>query len=78
MSDAFPGAGYSYIQKNCGDEIRIDVPPSVGLSKRELFAAMAMHGFIGHFWMDTNPVNTGIAQKSIELADALLKALEEK
>jgi hypothetical protein len=44
-----------------------------GLTKRELFAAMAMQGLCatwdGH--------NYGLAERSVQLADALLAALKE-
>ena len=55
--------------------------PSVGLSKREHFAAMAMQGFLSN--RIEVPSTEGkklvdfIAKCSIDYADALLKALEE-
>ena len=48
--------------------------PSVGLSKREHFAAMAMQGFLSN--RIEVPSTKFIAKCSIDYADALLKALE--
>lgn len=57
----------------------IDDVISIGLTKRELFAAMAMQGYMasvgvvgGHM-----PRDEDIARYSVEAADALLAALEE-
>lgn len=61
----------------------LDPAPEGGLTKREVFAALAMHG------MTTGVISyqrewTGqmtpafIAEQSVKIADGLIKALEEK
>jgi hypothetical protein len=47
------------------------------LTKREQFAAMAMQGMLSAITVDASRINPDtVAKNSIELADALLKALE--
>ncbi len=49
-----------------------------GLTKRELFAAMAMQGFLTHYG-DTGRLDPrAVVTISVGYADALLAALEEK
>ena len=54
---------------------------SYGLTKRELFAAMAMQALLGSrfTWPDGRPVNTGEvrARWAVQAADALIAALNE-
>lgn len=53
-----------------------DAKPEYGLTKRELFAAMAMHGYIASFAGGASvaiPKMTG--KKAVEYADELIKAL---
>lgn len=47
---------------------------TIGLSKREYFAAMAMQGIITHTTMSPDLKNA--AERAVYAADALLKALE--
>lgn len=51
-----------------------------GLTKRELFAAMAMTGMIGkqHGHVDGQGDDTQCAELSVAFADALIKELERK
>lgn len=52
-----------------------------GLTKREYFAAMAMQGLIAHncaHFKDEDLHETGIAKRSVKLADALIKTLNEQ
>lgn len=53
------------------------IPP--GLTKRELFAAMAMQGLCLKANVDyqCGPGNDPIAKRAVTIADALLKALEQ-
>lgn len=48
-----------------------------GLSKRELFAAMAMQGRFGHINPYENGAVTRLAEQSVAVADALLLALRD-
>ena len=50
-----------------------------GLTKRELFAAMAMQGYLASVGVVGGPVprDEDIARYSVDTADALLAALEE-
>lgn len=48
---------------------------SNGLTKRELFAAMALQGFLSN--IDGLYSSNDIVDDSIQIADKLLKALEE-
>jgi hypothetical protein len=53
------------------------VPDFTGLTKRELFAAMAMQGMCSN--MDNANLQnspTNVVMESVQFADALLKALE--
>ena len=52
-------------------------PPEGGLTKREMFAAMAMQGHIACQQPGYEGEASFIARLSVEHADALLKALEE-
>lgn len=54
----------------------IQIGGSVGLTKRELFAAMAMQGFCSSDKYSSTPDEI-VADMSKRLADALLAALEE-
>jgi hypothetical protein len=53
-----------------------------GLTKRELFAVMAMQGIVSargtHGHLDGDGDSTEFAKLSVEFADALIEALEEK
>jgi hypothetical protein len=53
------------------------VQPSFGLTKRELFAAMAMQGFCANVKASTQWDGETRAQKAVRQADALLDALGE-
>lgn len=55
-------------------------PPvtAAGLTKREHFAAMAMQGIIGSGNLIGDPDKEALAIHSVEYADALLAALEQK
>lgn len=69
---AFPEPFSTYNPKDGGIEHR-----SVsGLTKREYFAAMAMQGLLA--CPDVNGSQSELAIDSIDFADALLSALEEK
>jgi hypothetical protein len=57
------------VSGDLGDAIEDD---REGLSKRELFAAMAMQGILVN-----NTGDSGIAEVAVEQADALLKQLEK-
>ena len=64
-----------------GDAGAISALAQVGLTKRELFAAIAMHGLLGHINLYTGR-NTGelmqfCLEASIEVADGLLTELEK-
>jgi hypothetical protein len=64
------GFAYAYpITDGCGDVL------SYGLTKRELFAAMAMQGLIADH--ENNAPHDVFAEVSVEMADALLKELEK-
>lgn len=54
--------------------------PVGGLTKRELFAAMAMHGLLSYPWPDLSPVNeeTKLPQRALYYADALIAELDKK
>jgi hypothetical protein len=57
------------------------VGDDMGLTKRELFAAMAMQGWLASFGADAEITPTGkvqVAELAVELSDALLAALEKK
>lgn len=69
---ALPCLGYSY---SAAGGITADPCIYDGLSKRELFAAMAMQGLLANS-MDVTPEI--FAQSSVRLADALLAELEKK
>ncbi|HTH08457.1 MAG TPA: hypothetical protein VMA55_02730 [Acidovorax sp.] len=61
--------------KRPGDRLAFPAPyEPYGLTKRELFAAMAMQGMCanGEYWLATGEQ---IARYSLEVADALLAAL---
>lgn len=49
----------------------------IGLTKRELLAAMAMQGWLSSFGDDTIANPNAVAEFSVKCADALLKALEK-
>lgn len=49
-----------------------------GLTKRELFAAMAMQGLIGDYGTWDVTGNTTCGEVAVKLADALIAALEAK
>jgi hypothetical protein len=49
--------------------------PESGLTKRELFAAMAMQSLAGHYTQGGNFFESMIAEGSVKIADALLKEL---
>lgn len=49
-----------------------------GLTKREYFAAMALQGFLSSYAGATaDPKKEHVSAKSVEYADALIKALNE-
>jgi hypothetical protein len=50
----------------------------IGLTKRELFAAMAMQGIIGNPGTNGFGIYAAVAESAVEQADALLAALEGK
>ncbi len=50
--------------------------PAELFTKRERFAAMAMQGYLANPELHSNP-NGGVANASVQAADALLLALEE-
>jgi len=75
-SPAFPCTGYSIP----GDETipTVYVPGSIGLTKRELIAAIALQGFCSLSIADTTEMNASpksIARWSVAHADALLAEL---
>jgi len=49
-----------------------------GLTKREHFAAMAMQGWLSSFDAGEEVVPSSLAEFSVEIADALLAALEKQ
>ncbi len=51
------------------------LPAQWGLTKREYFAGMAMHGFAAQADHDTAIDPTEVAQYAVKWADALLKEL---
>jgi hypothetical protein len=63
---AFPVAGMS--------SLGFAVVNEIGLTKRELFAAMAMQGMLSHGWCNGNDPYT--VKAAIDIADLLLAALE--
>lgn len=48
-----------------------------GLTRRELFAAMAMQGLVAHFGTCGQIDTTETAKRAVNCADALLTALQE-
>ena len=86
MSDqAFPSQHQEMIPSSSGGYPSGRIFSVDGLSKRELFAAMAMANFSGidpvplgsmSGWM--NDIPEKIAQRSIQYADALIKELNKK
>lgn len=71
--------------KTQGDDPANPIPIEEGLSaegltKRELFAAMAMQGLLAHncdHFQGEDLEPTGIGKRSVDLADALITALNE-
>lgn len=53
------------------------VVQNIGLTKRELYAAMAMQGFVA---CSPDPISSSgdLASESVKMADALIAALEGK
>jgi len=52
---------------------------SYGLTKRELYAAMILQGFVSRKgWKFSDFDNAASAQDAVQLADALIKELENK
>lgn len=67
----------SYELKRVGEVERVDIVNS-GLTKREVFAAMAMQALIGQFTRDDVEVESSrIPRDAVAHADALLKELEK-
>ena len=60
-------------QAECGVNGITTIIEQKGLSKRELFAALAMQGQLD---ITTVCFDEQIAKRSVQLADALIKALE--
>lgn len=52
--------------------------PEYGLTKRELFAAMAMQGILSGLGWDSLIYNESVAKDAAMLADKLITALNEK
>lgn len=50
---------------------------SYGLTKRELFAAMAMQGLLSSFDKDGTWTGLDCEKEAVKMADALLKELEK-
>lgn len=71
--NAFPS---TFVYLNKIDGISKHQVSEGGLSKRELFAAMAMQGFL----VGDTTINThkGLAKEAIKCADALISELEKK
>ena len=57
-----------------GSHNTINAPSGTGLTKRELFAAMAMQGLIQDARIESSPA--GLAAEATWYADALLAALD--
>ena len=53
------------------------VEATMGLTKRELFAAMAMQGLCGSYASGGTFYESHVAEGAVKLADALLSALKE-
>ena len=51
--------------------------PVAGLTKRELFAAMAMQGELASYGPDPGPRTSSVARFSVEMADALIAELNK-
>lgn len=58
-----------------GSHNTINAPSGTGLTKRELFAAMAMQGMLSTEWARSAPIEQ-IERWSVDHADALLTALD--
>jgi hypothetical protein len=79
---AFPGEGSPWFESQDGKFRRraeFDVPPEPdpGLTKRELFAAMAMEGLMAE-GVDHDAAIDIMAIRSVQAADALLAELAKK
>lgn len=81
---AFPGEGSPYFESNDGKQrlrAEFDIPqePSPGLTKRELFAAMAMQGYLSGRSADSpsSMRPEAVAVGCVLYADALLAELAQ-
>ncbi len=63
------------LQKNFEAGLKKNLPTSCGLTKRELFAAMALQGLVSNPQYDATVEDD--AKTSVRLADALIKELNE-
>lgn len=87
------GRGGFSIRQNAGDFVSGDLKkpesfafayaaPEIGyqsgLTKRELFAAMALHGSCAPYGVYNNADLKSLTRNAVKLADALIRALEEK
>ena len=75
---------------NSNEKIRVERPKKrgagvveawtypTGLTKRELFAAMAMHGFAMQYSSYARGEASECAKNAVEFADALLKELSKR
>lgn len=55
--------------------------PTLGLTKREYFAAMAMQGLLAHncdHFKDSDLEKEGVANRSVQMADALIAELNNE
>ena len=55
----------------------LHVEATMGLTKRELFAAMAMQGLCGSYASGGTFYESHVAEGAVKLADTLLAALQE-
>jgi hypothetical protein len=83
-NDQMNGSWPAYPHQALGTDGLPQSEPCPGLTKRELFAAMAMQGLLANPRLPDMQANTGeratervISEQCVEFADALLTALKE-
>jgi len=69
---AFPMPGFTKTERHLDGNVTLNIPHSNGLTKRELFAAMALRSMAN--W-DIKP--EPLAKKAVAIADALLAELNK-
>jgi len=66
-----------YPELNTNENAYHNEQGAFGLTKRELFSAMAMQGFIGRQDLSKNAGNNDVARICVALADALIEELNK-